>query len=122
MGKTVGAVIATSVAANATNANVVTGNTFERAPFDAILSIYESGSATGLESQLNVQGDVINDPQPVNTQNRIPVVPDDLTLGGIPVAAGALIKVRVQNTTAGALTHRLKLMYEEAEVIEEMLG
>lgn len=117
MGRSVNAVVSNSIAANSTLQSALSGNTFERAPFDCFLSLYETGSATGIQSNLTVQGDTVMDPQPVNAQNRIPVTPDDLTIAGVPVAAGSLIKIRVANTTAGALTHNARVVLEEAEVI-----
>jgi len=39
----------------------------------------------------------------LNANNRIPIMPDDFTLKDI-AAPGARPKIRVRNTTAGALT------------------
>ena len=95
-----------SVAANATNSNVLTGELYERAPFDGQLMYFSTGSAAGLREQLFVAGQAITGRKFVNTQNRMPVVPDDMQMQGVNVQRGDQIVLRVDNTTAGALTHR----------------
>lgn len=105
--------VETSVAANATEENVLSGQRFERAPFDGFMRIYSSGSAAGLREEFNVGGRSVSPRMIVNTQNRSPVVPDDLRIDEVPVYAGELIQVTVANTTAGALTHRLRVELEQ---------
>ena len=105
--------VSTSVAANGRTSNVLSGRTYERAPFNGYLTFYSTGSAAGLEEQITVGGQAITGgPAPVNTQNRSPVIPDDMRVDGIPVYQGQLIQVTVNNTTAGALTHRLRMELE----------
>lgn len=106
----------TSIAANATNDNVLTGQRFERAPFPAMATFYSTGSAAGLREEINVGGRSVSGRLIVNTQNRSPVIPDDLRVDGVMVGAGELIQVTVSNSTAGALTHRMRVELEELAV------
>ena len=98
-------IVSTSVAANGTVDSVFQGKRFERAPYDGYLTYYSTGSASGLQEEINVGGRSATPRMPVNTQNRNPVVPDDLVASGIPVRNGELIQITAANTTAGALTH-----------------
>ena len=101
-------------AANATTQNVLVGRRFERAPFDGFLTVYVTGSAAGLQVELNVGGRSINERMPINIQNRLPVVPDDYLVGDIEVYKGDLIQCTQANTTAGALTGRYRFDLEQA--------
>lgn len=102
-----------SIAANATNSNVLSGRRYDRAPFTGLLTYYSTGSAAGLEEELNVGGVSVSPRIPVNTGNRSPVVPDDLRIADVPVYQGQLIQIGVSNTTAGALTHRGRIEIEQ---------
>jgi len=102
-----------SIAANATNDNVVSGKRVNdvppTAPNGAMISLYETGSATGLRSELWIGERNPKEDGLVNVQNRVPVVPDDIVVaneGGIP---NERIRLRVQNTTGGALTYFYRL-------------
>lgn len=106
--------VSTAVAANATNQNVLSGRRFERAPFTGLLSIFSTGSAAGLEEEFNIAGNSVSQRIPVNAQNRSPVMPDDLRIADVPVYQGQLIQIAVSNTTAGALTHRVRIEIEQA--------
>ena len=107
--------VSTSVAANSTNANVLANRRYVNAPFDGFLAVLETGSAAGLESEINVGGISVTPRVPCNANNRSPLEPDDLRVDGIEVMAGQLIQISVTNTTAGALTHRVRIVYEEGE-------
>lgn len=93
-----------SIAANSTNQNVLQGERYERAPYNAAGSLYCCGSATGLTAELNVGGNSITPATTVNAQNRLPVVPDDVLTADWEAVEGDLIQVSVVNTTGGALT------------------
>jgi hypothetical protein len=93
-----------SVAANATNDNVLTGSQFEYLPYNANLEFGIVGSATGLLTDAYSGSDVLCESMAVSTQNRYPIFPDDYTLTDV-AAGGERIKVRVRNTTGGALTY-----------------
>jgi len=99
-----------------TNENVLTGQRYERAPFDAIGTLYTCGSAAGLTAELNTGGRSITPPTVVNAQSRLPVVPDDMLVSDWEVARGDLIQVRVVAT--GALTIFWRVELEEAVYAE----
>lgn len=110
-----------AVAANATVQNVLTGERYERSPFTGALgALYACGSAAGLTAELNVGGQSVTPPTNVNTQNRYPVVPDDVLVSQWEVMEGRLIQVTVVNTTGGALNFFWRVDLEEAEI--EIVG
>jgi len=91
------------VGANATSANVLAGQLYEFLPSNAKVALFATGSAAGLRTTLNIGGEQIVDDTGIGTQNRSPIVPDDLvaTDGG---RRGERLILRFRNTTAGALT------------------
>jgi len=107
--------IENAVGANATVENVLSGQRFERAPFDCLVTLLSTGSAAGLREELNVGGRSATPRMVVNAQNRSPVVPDDVRLAEVECLAGELIQLTVANTTAGALTYRARVELEEAQ-------
>lgn len=109
--------VSVQIAAGVLNANVLQGQRFERMPYNGFVTLLESGSAAGLESELNIGGQSVSPPMPVNAQNRIPVTPDDLSLADAEAWQGQLIQLSVRNTTAGALTYNARVVLEEAEVV-----
>lgn len=92
-----------SIAANAVNDNVLSGSQFEFLPYNAKVDFGLVGSATGLVLDVFSGQDTLAEAYQPNTQNRVPINPDDFTLTDV-AAAGERIKVRARNTTAGALT------------------
>lgn len=104
-----------SVGANATNENVVSGQRYERPPFNAYGDLYCSSSATGLTAELNINGVSVTPPTSVNLQNRFPVVPDDVLVEDWEAPAGGLIQIRVVNSTGGALTFFWRVELEEVQ-------
>jgi len=92
-----------SVAANATNDNVLAGSQFEFLPYNAFLEFGLVASATGLVADVYSGADTVAESFALSTQNRFPVYPDDFPLNDV-AAAGERIKVRIRNTTGGALT------------------
>jgi hypothetical protein len=93
-----------SVAANATNDNVIQGSQFEYLPYNASLEFGVVGSATGLLVDAYSGQDILCESMAVSLQNRFPIYPDDYTLTDV-AAAGERVKVRVRNSTGGALTY-----------------
>jgi hypothetical protein len=93
-----------SVAANSVNDNVLTGSQFEYLPYHAAVEIGLVGSATGMLSDAYSGSDLLCEGMAISTQNRFPVFPDDYTLTDV-AAAGERLKVRMRNTTGGALTY-----------------
>lgn len=92
-----------SVAANSTNDNIIQGSQFEFLPFNAALDFGLNGSAAGLFADVYSGQDTVAESYALNTTNRFPIYPDDYPLVDV-AGAGERIKVRVRNTTGGALT------------------
>ena len=92
-----------SVGANATIDNLIAGSQFEFLPYDAALQFAINGSGVGLVMDIYSGQDVLAETSAVNGVNRIPLNPDDFLLSDV-AAGGERIKMRVRNTTAGALT------------------
>lgn len=93
-----------SVAANAQVDNAFAGNQYQQAPFDGYLTLRACASAAGLKISIFVQGVAKAVGFFMNANNRVPIVPDDIIVGNIPVRAGQQIVAQINNTTAGALT------------------
>lgn len=92
-----------SIAANSTNDNVITGSQFEFLPYNSFLEFGLVGSAAGLFADVYTGQDTVAESFALNTQNRFPVYPDDYPLNDV-AAGGERVKVRIRNTTGGALT------------------
>lgn len=93
-----------SIAANTQVDNIIAGQQYQTAPFDGYLSLRAAGSAAGLRLSTLVQGVSKINRMFVNTNNRVPIQPDDVIISGVPVRAGQQITIPAENTTAGALT------------------
>lgn len=111
--------IETAVAANTTIENVFVGQRFERLPWDALVDLAVTGSATGLVWELNIGGRSASARVPAGAANRNPVIPDDIKISNADGFIGELVQMTVANTTAGALTIFARAIMEEAQV--EML-
>lgn len=95
--------VSNSIAANATNDNVLQGSQFEFLPYNALLEFAINGSAVGLVADVYSGQDTLMESGAINSLNRFGIYPDDYSLNDV-AAAGERIKVRIRNTTAGALT------------------
>lgn len=104
-----------SIAANTTNENVFATLQYQTIPFNAMLRLLDTGSATGLRRSLSVGGQSVLDRGFVSTQNRKPLDPDDTVIKDVEAWGGMQVFAPVQNTTPGALTYRATLWIEEAE-------
>ena len=93
-----------SLAANTTLDNVLTGSQFEFLPFNASLNFGLVGSAAGLQADVYSGQDTLCEAMDISTANRYPVFPDDYPLSDV-AGAGERLKVRLRNTTGGALTY-----------------
>lgn len=102
----------TSVGATTTTGATLNGQLYERPPFDAIGTLYITASATGMFAQINVDGTAVSDEVTVGLQNRVPLVPDDMLIGGWEAPQGGLIQLRLRNSTGGALTNFWKILLQ----------
>jgi len=92
-----------SVAATSVNENVLTGSQWEYLPMNARLDFGLVASATGLVVDVYSGSDIIAEGYAPSLANRFPIYPDDFNLNDV-AAGGERIKIRVRNTTGGALT------------------
>lgn len=92
-----------TIPANSVNDNVIAGSQFEFLPYNASLRFALNGSAVGLVADLYTGQDVLAEQMLINTLNRVPINPDDFLLSDV-AGAGERVKIRVRNTTGGALT------------------
>lgn len=92
----------TSVAANATLENVITGSQFEFAPYDATVEFAVLGAAVGLIADITTGADVVAESMAVANKTGFPVLPDDFMALDV-VRGGERIKLRIRNTTGAAV-------------------
>lgn len=93
----------TTIPANDKVSNILDGERYENAPFNAVGALYICGSAAGLYAELNVGGSSVTPPVVVNAQNRVPQIPDDMATSGWLARKQSLIQMTVSNTTVGDL-------------------
>lgn len=93
-----------SIAAGATVDNILVGSQFEFLPYNAFLEFGLVGAGVLGDFLVDVYSgqDVLLEAGAVSIQARTPIYPDDYTLNDV-AAGGERIKVRVRNTSAGAL-------------------
>lgn len=95
--------VQTTVAANGTVENILTGSQYEYLPYDALVEFGLVASAVGLVLDVYSGQDIIAEGWTPSFANRIPVYPDDFPMSDV-AAAGERLKIRARNTTGGALT------------------
>lgn len=96
----------TSIPANSTVDNVLSGSIYEFMEFNASLNMGLTADATGLVASINSGSDTLQEESPVDIKaNLFPVIPDDMYLQDI-AAKGERIVCRVRNTTGGAIICR----------------
>jgi len=91
-----------SIAGSGVNDNVLTGSQFEFLPYNALLEFGLIGAAAGLVADIMSGADVVAESYALNPANRYPLYPDDFPLNDV-AQAGDRLKVRVRNTTGGAV-------------------
>lgn len=92
----------TSIPANSTVDNVISGSVFEYMPWNAALSIGVTAAAAGLLMTINSGSDTILEESPVNPTTNPPKIPDDIEVTDRAMAGERLV-IKVRNTTAGAV-------------------
>lgn len=100
-----------SVAANAVNDNVMAGSQWEFMPYHAQLNFGMNQSATGLVVDAYSGSDTVCEALEPAINARYPIVPDDYSMSDV-VGAGERVKVRVRNTTGGALDFYLGVIIQ----------
>lgn len=101
---------AETFAAAGTLANALTGERYERPPFNAMGDLYITGSVINTStSELNVGGTSITPPTAMSGANRMPLVPDDVQATDWPVRRGDLIQLTLVATAAVTIFWRVDL-------------
>jgi len=95
----------TSVAANATVDNFISGSAFEIAVRPVLVSIGFTQSATGLVLTITSGSDLILEEAAAPIKTTYPIIPDEFFFSDVMMPGERLV-IRVRNTTAGALTGR----------------
>ena len=106
----------TSIGANATNKNVLSGETYERLPYDCMVYVGLAESATGLLCNYLIGGMGVGVNIAPSLINRVPQYPQDYPIRGQEGPDGAQQILSAQNTTGGALTLFWNVEYEELVV------
>ena len=109
----------TVFAAAGTVLNALTGQRYERPPFDAVGDLYMAGTAlaTGT-AEINVDGFSVSGVTNISGANRMPLVPDDLLIADWEAPGGGLIQLTIVAT--GAFTAYWKVILEEAYDTDEV--
>lgn len=91
-----------SIAAASVNDNILTGSQFEYLPYNSFIEFGLAGDANGSDLRLDIYTgqDIVAEALTPNSQNRVPVYPDDFPVNDV-AGAGERLKVRVRNTNAG---------------------
>ncbi len=95
----------TSVAANATVENVLSGSAFEFARANQLLSMGVLGAAAGINVTITVGDQIILEESPAAVGTDYPIIPDEMYYNDV-AAMGDRIVVKLRNTTGGAIVGR----------------
>jgi len=94
-----------SVAANATNPNLLTGSVFEFARGNILISAGVTAAATGILVTINSGSDVVLEESAAVIAARFPIIPDEMYYTDVATAGDRII-VQARNSTGGALVAR----------------
>lgn len=94
-----------SVAAGATDPNLLTGSTFEFMRNNVFLSIGVTAAATGTFFTIVSGSDIVVEESAPSVLTRFPVIPDEMYYNDVATLADRLV-VSVRNPTGGAVIHR----------------
>jgi len=97
--------IETTVAANATNSNLVSGSAFEFARVRQLVSIGLTAAATGCFATITSGADVILEESAVYIKTQFPIIPDEMFYNDV-MEAGDRLVIRVRNTTGAGIVAR----------------
>lgn len=97
--------VETSIAANSSNNNILSGSTFEFARVRQVVSIGLAAAATGLFVMITSGSDLILEESPPYVLTNFPVVPDQMYYNDFQEAGDRLV-IRARNSTGGAVVLR----------------
>lgn len=101
----------TTVAANATVENIITGSQFEFSPYDATVEFAIVAAAIGMVCDITTGADVVAESMSLANKTGFPVLPDDFMAMDV-VRMGERIKIRLRNTTGASIicNHTVRIM------------
>lgn len=94
-----------SVAANASNTNIVAGSAFEYSRGRQILSLGVTAAATGTFTTIQSGADVILEESATYIATQFPIVPDQMFYNDVMEMFDRL-RINVRNSTGGAIVTR----------------
>lgn len=94
-----------SVAAGATNPNLLTGSTFEFMRGNVFISIGVTAAATGTFVTIVSGADIVLEESAPPVLTRYPVIPDEMYFNDVATLADRLV-ISARNPTGGAVIHR----------------
>jgi len=97
--------IEVSLAAGASNPNLVTGSAYEFARSRQIVSLGVVQSATGMFCTIQSGSDIVAEEFSLPILTTYPIIPDNMYFTDV-MEQGDRLVIRVRNPTAGALTAR----------------
>ena len=96
---------AVSVAAGATNANLISGSAFEFARTRQVVSLGVIASATGSFVAITSGSDVVAEEFPPFEGAAFPVIPDQMYYNDV-MEVGDRLRIQARNPTGGAIVFR----------------
>lgn len=94
-----------SIAANATNPNIIQGSAYEFSRGPGVMSLGLTQSAIGLVGNVQAGNEIVAEAFVLPIATIYPVIPDQMYFASA-LSIGDRLVERVQNTTAGALIVR----------------
>lgn len=94
-----------SVAAGATDPNLLTGSAFELMRGNVFLSIGVTAAATGTFVSIFSGSDLVLEESAPPVLTRFPVIPDEMYYNDVATIADRLV-IQARNPTGGAVIHR----------------
>lgn len=95
-----------SLAAGASDSNILAGSTFELARGNVFLSIGVTADVTGSFITIFSGSDIVLEESPPPLKATYPIIPDEMFFNDIATLADRIV-VAARNPTAGAIVHRV---------------
>lgn len=96
----------TSIPANGSVENVLSGSAFEFLRGNAVVSIGITADAAGLVANIQSGADIVLEESPLQVKaNSFPIIPDEMYYNDVGVQGDRLV-IRIRNTTGGAVDAR----------------
>lgn len=106
-----------SVPANASVPNALSNTRFEYMPATGFLNLYAQAAAAGITARLLVGASEAVETSDVGTENRFPIVPDDMLAGSIFGQNGQRLTLELNNSTGAPVVAFIKLTLQQAEAV-----